>query len=190
LKRIGRRSALLVAIAAVSVLGMAGSASAASTLTPTDFDFGNQTVGTTSGTQNFALDVGQQCFGPPFPFCIPDFLSPVISVTGPFTQTNDCAVPPGAPFLTSDCTVGVAFQPVHEGLANGTLTTGAGTATLRGTGVAPAASGQSATSTGTLGQEPHKKKKKKCKKGKGAKKGSASASKAKKCGKKKKSGKH
>lgn len=78
-------------------------------LAPPALQFGQQTVGASSAARNVTLtNSGNISLAVSF-----------ISITGPFTQTNDCsaALNPGA-----TCTVAVVFEPSMAGNATGALT--------------------------------------------------------------------
>ena len=167
MRRVHGLIAVLVVAGGLAALPAAAGA-ATVTVSPTSLTFAAQQVGSTSVPQDVTLTKDctganqTQCLGPPAEG--PTF-APVISVTGPFTQTNNC--PPALtasalpdPGTKTSCTIKVRFKPTAKGPATGTLSTGSGgpTVTLTGTG----------------------KPKKKCKK----KKSGASAAK-KKCKKKK-----
>jgi hypothetical protein len=181
-KAVGRRGILVAAIAAVCVLGTAGSAGAAS-IGETDVDFGNQNIGTTSAPQVLAVSPGLLCIG--FPIgCISDPFDSVsgIGVTGPFAQTNTC-------IFVAPCTISVTHLPVAAGPSNGTLSADGDTVNLRGTGVDPNATSNAVPvqpATNVVSNSPTLKapKPKKCgKRGKGGHNSRATISK-KKCGKK------
>jgi hypothetical protein len=152
-----RIAALTAAISSIFVVSAARAN--ASSLTPTTFDFGNQTVGKSSPTHPFVLNLTQNCTDFGFPvgtICFPTFVAPSIALTGPFTQTSDC------PFLLSgpaSCTSDVVFKPTQPGPATGTMTTGTGVATLRGNGVAApkVTNGNPGSATGTTAQQSKKK---------------------------------
>ena len=91
------------------------------------FDFGDRKVRTTSPAQGFALWV-----------TINDTFNPTISVSGDYTQTNNC--PPtlvGPAFFGGGCLITVTFTPTDTGPKRGTLRTGPGgpTVALTGKGV-------------------------------------------------------
>jgi hypothetical protein len=93
------------------------------------FDFGDRQLGTTSPAQGFALGVFEN-----------DSFNPRISVSGDYTQTNNC--PPTlsvtAPLpLIQGCLITVTFTPTGTGPKEGTLSTGPGgpKARLIGNGV-------------------------------------------------------
>jgi hypothetical protein len=133
MKAFGRRGVLLLAIAGVSVLGTAGTASAAS-INETDLEFGNQNIGTPSAPQvlNVSPDI---LFCIPGLFCVPDPSDTVsaIGVTGPFAQINTCT----GPSVFAPCTITVTHVPTGAGPSVGTLTADGDTVNLRGTGVDP-----------------------------------------------------
>jgi sugar lactone lactonase YvrE len=103
-----------------------GTAPAAS-VSPTSLNFGSQIVGTTSAAQTVVLtDSGTG------PMNVTN-----ISVTGPFSQTNNCSsLAAGA-----SCNINVTFTPTALGSASGTLsitdTAGTQTVSLSGNGVGP-----------------------------------------------------
>jgi hypothetical protein len=132
----GRRGVLLAMVTAAIFFGANGTASAA-TVSPANFDFGSQSVGTTSAPHFFLLtEYCTSTLDPPF--CdAPAVLTTSIGITGPFVQTNNCpdqlvAVVIGG----ASCTIQVSFVPCTVGPATGTLSTGGPTAELHGTGVA------------------------------------------------------
>ena len=92
------------------------------------FDFGNRQVGTTSPAQGFALGV----YGT-------DTLTPRISVSGDYAQTDNCPPTLSAtgPVQVQGCLITVTFTPTGTGAKHGTLSTGPGgpTHALTGTGV-------------------------------------------------------
>jgi hypothetical protein len=148
-----RIAALTAAISSIFVVSAA--TANASSLTPTTFDFGNQTVGKSSDPHPFVLHVSPTCFptGLGGQTCVTFPIAPSIALTGPFTQTSDC------PFLfTSDCTSSVVFKPAQPGPATGTMTTGTGVATLRGNGVAApkVTNGNPGSAQGTTAQQSKK----------------------------------
>jgi hypothetical protein len=130
MKAIGRRGVLLFAMAAVAVLGTAGSASAAS-ITETDLEFGNQNLGTISAPQVLTVNPGQICLGPPIG-CFPNPFDSVtgIGVTGPFAETNTC-------IMFAPCAITLTHVPTAAGPSVGTLSADGDTVNLRGTGVDP-----------------------------------------------------
>lgn len=97
---------------------------------PTSLSFGNQQVGTSS----LAIDVPLGNFGD-----AP--MSPAVSITGEFSQTNNCSssVPGG-----QKCDINVLFAPTSSGAQSGTLTLSFGgtipsqTVQLAGTGTSSA----------------------------------------------------
>ena len=158
--KIHTRLGVLLATVATT-LGLAATTASASSLTPGDFDFGNQTVGKSSAAHPFVLSLTSNCIdlGLGGTVCIPQLAGPAISLTGPFSQTSDC------PFLLSSpatCTSSVVFKPTQPGPATGTMTTGTGAATLRGNGVAAPKSADSGNGGGNGTNASKPKKKKKC----------------------------
>ncbi len=111
----------------------------AGAVTPANFDFGVQSVGTSSSAQTFTITASQGCLavGP-------------ISSGGDFTQTNNCS---SVLATGASCTAQVTFTPSAAGLRSGSLTVPAGntslSASLSGTGgVAMAAISPGALSFG------------------------------------------
>ena len=125
-------------------------------VTPSSLAFGNETVGTTSATQNLTVkNTGNSALGG----------MNITGVAAPFTRVTNGGFPGNAPncgatlAVGASCTVKVAFAPTAAGSASATLTIG-GTgathpapvsATLTGTGVAPLVSFTGATNPGALG---------------------------------------
>lgn len=171
----------LPAVLAVAALGIAApTAGAAVSLTPPSYDFGGQTVGTTSPPQTFTLSA--TCTNELLGVCIlPASLIPAVSTSVDFAQTNNC---PGlllsAVYLSpASCSINVTFTPTAAGARLGTITGASGlTSSLAGTGLAPPTPTPTPTTT-TTGQRAAAIKK--CKK-KFA--GKAKAKKRKKCIKK------
>ena len=156
MKSARRLAALTAAISSFFLVSAA--AAGASSLTPSSFDFGDQTVGKSSAPQPFVLNLSQNCTDFGFPvgtLCFPTFAAPSIALTGPFTQTSDCG-----PILSgpASCTSNVVFKPTQPGPATGTMTTGTGAATLRGNGVAApkVSNGNPGSATGTTAQKSKK----------------------------------
>jgi hypothetical protein len=85
------------------------------------FDFGDRKVGTTSPAQGFALGIQT----------VNDIFIPTISVSGDYTQTNNCTT------VIYSCLITVTFTPTGTGPKRGTLRTGPGgpTVALTGKGV-------------------------------------------------------
>src|SRR6266478_5521073 len=114
-------------------------------LSPMTLNFGNQQVGTTSGSQTILVASSGTA---------PVHLAS-IAATGDFAQTNDCGngVPAG-----STCTIYVTFTPSSSGTRAGSLviTDNASgspqTVSLTGTGGGPTITTQPASQTVTLGQ--------------------------------------
>jgi hypothetical protein len=138
MKRIAFRTVLTLSLTVVVLAATAGSAHATRTISPTSVEFGNRQVGTTSLAQAFTLRV--RCTFTLQGCNIQDTFNPNISVSGDFSQTNNC--PPsmtGTANTTAgtSCTINVTFTPTSTGSKDGTLSTGAGgpTAALHGTGV-------------------------------------------------------
>jgi hypothetical protein len=121
-----------------SLTGVGVSAGSA-TLSPTSLNFGNQTVGTPSSSQQLTLTNNQSA----------SLTISGITASGDYAQTNNCG---GSVPANGTCTVNVVFTPTTTGTRTGTLTVtdnGPGspqTASLTGVGV------QSSSScvTGTL----------------------------------------
>ena len=86
------------------------------------FDLGDREVGTTSPAQGFALGIQT----------VNDIFNPTISVSGDYTQTNNCPRT-----LVYSCLITVTFTPTDTGPKHGTLRTGPGgpTVALTGNGV-------------------------------------------------------
>lgn len=177
MRRLHKLSLMLV-IAGGLLIWPAGAA-AKVVVSPTSLTFGGQAMGTTSAAQQVTLT--KDCTGAEDTLCLtgPGLEGPTfntsISVSGPFSQTNNCpAALTTVPDSSVSCTINVTFVPTATGAASGTLSTGAGgpTAALAGTGT-PA---QSAAGTGGTATKSCKKK---------AKKHSARAAKKKKCKKRK-----
>ena len=180
-----RRSLCAFAVSA-GVLGVGVPAAGAATFLPANHDFGNVAVGGTSPQQPFVLTNGCQ-FSIPGGGCIIGQFTSVspVSATGDFAVANDdCPDLPFA-FLTTNgatCTANATFTPTATGVRNGTVTVGAFSANLSGTGVGPASPGAGGTQ-GVVGSQGGAGGKKKCKK-KGGKKSAVAAKK--KCNRKKK----
>ena len=129
----------------IAVLGIAApTAGAAGTLMPVSHDFGEQTVGTTSASYPFTLSNFCTTQDPSDPTFCGGYnpVTPAVSTTGDFAQTNNC---PSMliPFLfqaPATCTINVTFTPTAAGSRTGTLTGASGiTSSLSATGVdAPA----------------------------------------------------
>jgi hypothetical protein len=152
-KGMRRKLGIAAVVTAFATLGLAGSASAQTpsnpiTVNPESLSFGNQTVGTTSGSQtvnlgvpcHFVLDLGQwggkSCTAPGN--------IQAIEVTGDFTQVNDCPLPISNSSVDGTiitCNIGVAFAPGTTGVRTGELrmtsygVAGAYKVQLSGTGV-------------------------------------------------------
>jgi hypothetical protein len=132
----------LFGVATVTVaIGVGAPAVAAgATLTPFSHDFGDQTVGTASGPQPFALS--EFCPSPDVMFpsmCITTITLPTaVGTTGDFAQTNNC--PPALIITTYPgsalCTINVTFNPTATGSRVGLLTAGGQTSNLSGNGLA------------------------------------------------------
>ncbi|WP_020521519.1 ThuA domain-containing protein [Catelliglobosispora koreensis] len=91
-------------------------------VSPSSLSFGNQNVGTTSNPQNVTISN-------PGTASVP---VPALSVTGQFTQTNNCPTALGA---GASCTVQVRFVPTSAGAKSGTLSVAPSNVALSGTGV-------------------------------------------------------
>ena len=116
-----------------------GVSAAAATLSPSSLNFGNQTVGTTSGAQSITLsNSGGTAFS-----------LTSIAASGDFAQTNNCGSTLSA---GASCTINVTFTPAVSGTRSGTLTVtdsapgSPQTASLTGTGQSPAAASLSPSS--------------------------------------------
>jgi hypothetical protein len=129
------------AAAAILALG-AATVSAKVVVSPTSVTFPDQAVGSKSAT--VAVTLTKDCTGVENTQCLalPGLEGPTfntsISVSGPFSQTNNCpAALTTVPDSTASCTINVAFSPTTTGAASGTLSTGSGgpTASLSATGV-------------------------------------------------------
>jgi hypothetical protein len=137
MKRIVFRTVLTLSLTAALLAATAGSAHATRTISPTSVEFGDRQVGTTSPAQAFTLRV--RCTQTLQGCNIQDTFNPSISVTGDFSQTNNCPIQmtglPNTP--GTSCTINVTFTPTSTGSKDGILSTGAGgpTAALHGTGV-------------------------------------------------------
>jgi hypothetical protein len=137
MRRIVPRTVLTLSLAAVLLAAMAGSAHATRTISPTSVEFGNRQVGTTSPEQQFTLRV--RCTQTLQGCNIQDTFNPNISVSGEYSQTNNCPIQmtglPNTPGTV--CFINVTFTPTSTGSKDGILSTGAGgpTAALHGTGV-------------------------------------------------------
>jgi FG-GAP-like repeat/Abnormal spindle-like microcephaly-assoc'd, ASPM-SPD-2-Hydin/FG-GAP repeat len=130
--RIGNNSTNAATQVPVTGTGIAPEASVA----PTSVSFGDQLVGTASGSQPVTLSNTGNA----------DLTISSVAVSNGFAQTNNCGSTVTA---GSNCTINVSFSPAVTGAATGTLTVTdnangvAGsmqTASLTGTGTAPAAS--------------------------------------------------
>jgi len=122
-----------------------GVSAAAATLSPSSLNFGNQTVGTTSGAQSITLsNSGGTAFS-----------LTSIAASGDFAQTNNCGSTLSA---GASCTINVTFTPTVSGTRSGTLTVtdsapgSPQTASLTGTGQSPAAASLSPSSLGFSNQ--------------------------------------
>jgi hypothetical protein len=137
MKRIVPRTVLTLSLTVVVLAATAGSSHATRTISPTSVEFGNRQVGTTSPAQAFTLRV--RCTITLQGCNITDTFSPSISVSGEFSQTNNCPIQMTGLANTpgTSCTINVSFTPTSTGSKDGILSTGAGgpTAVLHGTGV-------------------------------------------------------
>jgi len=131
------------------------------TISPNPLAFGNQTVGTTSATQNLTVaNTGNSALANLT-------IAGVTTATSPFTRVTTGAFPANAPncaagttlAVGASCTVKVRFAPTVAGSPTATVTVGATIldapppphlATLTGTGVAPLVSFTGATNPGSL----------------------------------------
>jgi hypothetical protein len=135
---------LTLSLIALLLGATASTASATRTISPTSVDYGNRQVGTTSPAQAFTLRVKCLRVIVPTSRCLRDTFSPSITVSGDFTQTNNCpqsmtdGPDDGFPEGMA-CTINVMFTPTSTGPKQGTLSTGTGgpTAALTGNGVTP-----------------------------------------------------
>jgi hypothetical protein len=123
---------------------------------PSPVAFGNETVGTTSATQNLTVtNTGNSALGG----------MGIAGVNAPFTRVTNGGFPANAPNCTAtlavgaSCTVKVAFAPTAAGAASATVVVGgtgathptnSASAALTGTGVAPRVTFTSATNPGAL----------------------------------------
>jgi len=127
------------------------------TISPNPLAFGNQTVGTTSATQN--LTVANTGNSPLAAVAI----GGVTTASSPFTRVTTGAFPGNAPncgttlAVGASCTVKVRFAPTAVGNAGATVTVGytaptgaTPSASLTGTGVAALVSFTGATNPGAL----------------------------------------
>jgi hypothetical protein len=166
----------LAGIAAAAIAISPAAASADTTASPPDLNFGSLPVGTQSATQVVTLtqscDVGDI---PCLTGTVGDAFSPVINATGGFVPTSSCPVSIIALIIPQSCTIDVAFVPGVVGQITGLLNTGSGgpTVALSGTGTPPT---PTPGSTGV--------KRRKCKKQK-KHRSSASVAKKKNCKKRK-----
>lgn len=132
---------------AVGSVGLSGvgtaAATAAVTVTPSPFNFGNQNVGTPSGVQLFNITntgTANLVLGPSFlGFSLGDYAR---SGGTPGTCANNGTVTPGG-----FCTVGVIFTPAAVGARNATLTI---SGNVNGTGVLQGAGTSAGTAAFTL----------------------------------------
>jgi hypothetical protein len=129
------------------------------TLSPNPLAFGNQTVGTTSATQNLTVaNTGNSALAGMT-------ITGVTTATSPFTRVTNGAFPGNAPncgnslAVGASCTVKVRFAPTSAGSATATVTVGATIidgplashqATVTGSGVAALVSFTGATNPGSL----------------------------------------
>jgi hypothetical protein len=119
---------LAVALMAAAASTASAHRAAGRSLQPGSVGFGDRQVGTTSPAQALTLNVS--C--PLSNGCNDRLLTPRISVSGDYAQTNNCpstllgAEPWGSPQVSS-CTINVTFAPTSTGPASGTLRTGKGT---------------------------------------------------------------
>jgi hypothetical protein len=127
---------VLPAVLAVSALGIAAPTASAASLTPASHDFGDQPVGTTGAPYTFILSASCTVEATADPALCGGSqpVTPAVSSTGDFTQTNNCPLTL-RPVVT--CTINVIFTPRAAGFRTGTLTAASGvTSSLSGTGVA------------------------------------------------------
>jgi hypothetical protein len=112
----------------------------AAILTSTSLSFGNQAVGTTSGTLSTSIVNTANT---------PVTISSIVA-NGDFAQTNNCGT---SVAVGSSCTINVTFHPTAAGARTGSVTVNSNTrvpippATLSGTGTAPAPGFSPATLT-------------------------------------------
>jgi hypothetical protein len=159
------RKYIVCGIAAVGGVFLAlGIAGATTTVTPPSLDFGEQAVGTTT-PEAMPVFVTTSCDpGTPTVIntvtttpCFTDSFNPEISITGPFTQTNDCPQTlTGTDTGPESCTILVKFAPTAVGPATGELTVTDGTIVSEaGTrAVGPGVHTVALSGTGTGGGNP------------------------------------
>jgi hypothetical protein len=129
------RGILALSLAVVLLAATASTASAhdrvATDFGPKSVGFGDRQVGTTSPAAALTFRVGCR---PTVSGCEAGSLSPRISVSGDYAQTNNC---PPTLLTGQSCTINVTFTPTSTGPKNGTLSTGreGPKATLTGNGV-------------------------------------------------------
>jgi hypothetical protein len=118
------RGILTLGLTVVLLAATASTAGATVLLTPASADFGNRQVGTTSPAQAFTLRVrctqifGGGCFAT-------DSFNPSISVSGDFSQTNNCpATLQGLNPEGQSCIINVTFTPTSTGPKEGILSAG------------------------------------------------------------------
>jgi hypothetical protein len=136
------RSFRMIALAGMACAAIAiapASASAGTTVSPPNLDFGSVPVGTQS--PSLPVTLTETCTSLTCVVSlIPDQFSPVIGATSGFTQTNACpASLLGALGIPQSCTIDVSFVPVVGGPISGVLNTGPGgpTVSLAGNGTPP-----------------------------------------------------
>lgn len=137
------RMPLALLASTVAIVAVPASASADTTASPTDLNFGTLPVGQQSVSQVVTLT--QSCT-PTDVNCLTgiaqEVFNPVINATSGFTQTNGCPVDLLTTLLggSSTCQVVVKFVPNTIGQITGLLNTGPGgpVVNLSGAGAAPA----------------------------------------------------
>jgi subtilisin family serine protease len=116
------------------IVSLSGSGTApAASLSPTTMDFGSQLVNSSGAVQSITLNNPGTAA----------LTINGITVTGDFSQTNNCG---GSLAAGGSCSISITFTPTARGLRSGTLTVSsnasgsAPTTTLTGTGLAPVVS--------------------------------------------------
>ncbi len=115
------------------------SASAGTTVSTPNLDFGSVPVGTQSPSLPVTLTETCTSISCLVSF-IPDQFAPVVTATSGFTQTNSCPTTLlGMLGLPQSCTIDVSFVPLVGGPISGLLSTGTGgpTVSLAGNGTPP-----------------------------------------------------
>jgi hypothetical protein len=87
---------------------------------PESLDFGSQLVQSTGAPRTVTLSV--TCSSQPT--CLTDSLAPLVSVSGDFSQANDCPLLlTGLDAFGESCAIAVRFTPAASGVRTGTLST-------------------------------------------------------------------